>query len=158
MADAASRKFRNTRPTYRSTAKVDVSEYIDYHEVESYKFNLISVAEGAVDAIWEDWKRHWSAEVAAELVRAAPRSTRRSPASLRYGPLHSSIRATTLKSRVGVSFGDAFYWRFVEYGTSTRPPHPFIGPTLKRMRPAIRKDAATRAVQALQMRSARRAA
>lgn len=132
----------------RSTVRVDASEYLDSSEVVAYAAHLNALGSGAVDAIWEDWKKHWNAEVADELRASVPRGEApHSRASQRYGPLHSAVRAVVK----GVTFGDAFYWRFLEYGTSKMPPRPTVRPVLKRLRPAMRRDAAQRAVSALMM-------
>jgi len=32
---------------------------------------------------------------------------------------------------------DAFYWRFVEYGTLNAPAQPFMGPAVDRLRPQV---------------------
>jgi HK97 gp10 family phage protein len=32
---------------------------------------------------------------------------------------------------------DAFYWKFVEYGTMAQPAHPFVLPVVERMRPML---------------------
>lgn len=136
------------RPKTRTTANVDVSEFIDFTEVENYAAHLNALAVQAVDATWGPFKKYWIKEITDEIAANAPRSTTdRSPMSQRYGPLHSAFRA----GQFGVSAGDAFYWRFVEYGTVHRPPHPFIRPVLKRLKPQMRRDAAERAVAALRM-------
>lgn len=135
------------RKPMRSTARVDASEFIDFTDVVNYAAHLNAVASGAVDHIWGDWKRHWHPEIVKEIAATAPRGATRSTASERYGPLHAAVRA----AHKGVTFGDAFYWRFLEYGTSRMAPREFVKPALRRMRSEIRADAGRRAVDALRM-------
>lgn len=134
--------------TMRSTVSTDASPYIDFSDVQNYAAHLNAVASGVVDDIWADWKQHWHKEIVEAVSAAAPRGAQRSQASRRYGPLHSAVRAVER----GVTFGDAFYWRFIEYGTSRMPPRPFVKPTIKRLRPQMRADAGNRAVMALRTR------
>lgn len=66
----------------------------------------------------------------ANRVRAmAPRDT---------GRLQSSITSVTrgLNGSVSVQ-GDAYYWRFQEYGTSNRPARPFIRPATEEETPVF---------------------
>lgn len=47
-------------------------------------------------------------------------------------------------SRGGVNRGkkrkaDAFYWRFLEYGTKKMAPRPFVGPTVEKFKPQLQK-------------------
>jgi HK97 gp10 family phage protein len=54
----------------------------------------------------------------------------RSLVPVRTGKLKSRIAstATGLNGRVGFSDRDAFYWKFVEYGTVRMPARPFVRP------------------------------
>jgi hypothetical protein len=50
----------------------------------------------------------------------------------------------------GITFGRAFWWRFLERGTSKMAPQPFIRPAMQRIRTPARKDAGERAVRLIQ--------
>jgi len=50
----------------------------------------------------------------------------------------------------GITFGDAFYWQFLEKGTARMAPRPFVAPAMKRIRTPARKDAGERAVKLIQ--------
>lgn len=80
-------------------------------------------------------------EIAKESKRKAPKDK---------GVLRKAIKAKRRRPRnpdkpfsdVIVTHGrgakyDAFYWRFVEFGTQDRPEHPFIRPAVDLMRPKI---------------------
>lgn len=85
-----------------------------------------------------------------QIRMAAPTGPRdwRQGASEQYKPLKKNIKKVTFRVKnniveAGVHSGDAFWWRFVEYGHDIKftrrgpvvgkaQPHPFITPTVKR--------------------------
>lgn len=82
-----------------------------------------------------------ASEIAKEAKRKAPRDT---------GTLRKAIKAKRRRPRtpdkpfsdVMVEHGrdanhDAFYWRFVEYGTQDQPERPFIRPAIDLLRPQV---------------------
>jgi HK97 gp10 family phage protein len=64
----------------------------------------------------------------------------------RYGHLRDNIEQV---EPGGISFGDSYWWRFLERGTSRMAPQPFIKPARNKIRTAARKDIAERAVDIL---------
>jgi HK97 gp10 family phage protein len=69
----------------------------------------------------------------------------RSLVSVRTGKLRSRITSasTGLNGRVGFSDRDAFYWRFVEFGTVRMPARPFVRPAAEaEAEPFVRSMAA----------------
>ena len=111
----------------RSTAKVDASQ------VERFADRL-ALASRLIEQEGEQFEEHWGERWVDEMVAVVPRDS---------GTLAGSIR---MVEPGGITFGDAYYWRFLEYGTSKMSPRPFIKPTMKRIRTPARKDAANRAI------------
>lgn len=80
-------------------------------------------------------------EIAKESKRRTPKNTgnlRRAIKAKRRRPRNpdkpfSDVVVTTGRS----AKNDAYYWRFVEYGTQTQPERPFIRPAVDLMRPQI---------------------
>lgn len=84
-----------------------------------------------------------SAAIRDELRKAAPKVT---------GTLQKAItnkrergNPNQVESAVYITHGksaryDAWYWRFVEYGTTKLSAKPFIGPVVERWRPIYRKE------------------
>lgn len=82
-----------------------------------------------------------ASEIAKESRRKAPKDS---------GTLRKAIKAKRKRARnpdkpfsdVIVTHGnsakhDAFYWRFIEFGSVNQPEHPFIRPSVDLMRPKI---------------------
>lgn len=131
------------RPS-RSRAKVDFQDVVEFAE-------KLERTRALADAMRDDWENEWGRKWADEMkarVNIGPRGDRRSPASREYGPLRDAIQHVPAGGSQpgGIVFGNAFYWRFLEYGTSKMPPHPFIKPSMRKIRTPSRKDAAQRAV------------
>lgn len=60
----------------------------------------------------------------------------------------------------GQATNDAFYWRFVEYGTQNAPAHPFMQPAIDLMRPqvpAIMREQFGKKLEAMLKRAAKKA-
>lgn len=120
----------------RSTAKIDASQ------VKTFAQKLALTA-SLTDEMADDWQSEHGEKWASEMRSSVP-----------TGPgvpvhLKDSIRQV---EPGGISMGDAYWWRFLEYGTSKMGPQPFIKPAMKRIRTPARKDAAQRAVDLLRGR------
>lgn len=114
-----------------SRAKVDASQ------VDGFARRLALAAQ-LIDEEGDQFEEHWGGMWADEMRAAVPTDT---------GHLQGEIAQV---EPGGITFGDAFYWRFLEYGTSKMAPKPFVKPTMKRIRTPARKDAGTRAVKLIQ--------
>lgn len=117
----------------KSRAKVDVSQ------VAAFAVKLDAAAH-VVDQVAEDWQEEHGEKWAQTMRDTAPVDT---------GRLRDSIRQV---EPGGISMGDAFWWRFLEYGTVKMSPRPFVIPAMKRIRTPARKDAIQRAVDTLRGR------
>lgn len=124
---------------------------VDFSEVTAFADKL-ELTRRLADSMRDDWENQWGRIWADEIRARVPRGTRRSPASARYGPLHTAVRQVEAggPSSGGVTFGNAFYWRFLEYGTSKMAPRPFIKGTMRKIRTPAKKDAAERAIRLIQ--------
>lgn len=111
----------------RSTAKVDASQ------VDRFADRL-ALASRLIEEEGEQFEEKWGEEWADDMRSSVARDT---------GHLAQSIRQV---EPGGITFGDAYWWRFLEYGTSKMGPKPFINPAMKRIRTPARKDAGQRAV------------
>lgn len=86
---------------------------------------------------------------------------KRSKASIKYGPIWKAIKISRSrnKSRDNISWlvhtGRAFYGRFIEYGTSKFPPHPWFRPATERAAPAMRTEMAKRLGKGIEREAAR---
>lgn len=115
----------------RSTAK------IDWGEIEEYARRL-ELASQLIEEEGEDFEEEWGGRWADEMKEAVP-----------YGPgdpVHLRDQIEQVEPG-GITFGDAYWWRFLEYGTVKMAPQPFIGPTMKRIRTPAKKDAGERAMR-----------
>lgn len=67
-----------------------------------------------------------------EIKKVAPKDS---------GKLKKSVKAKREKARFGVPYSTvrigAFYWRFLEIGTSKIAARPFVDPTVERLRPRM---------------------
>ena len=115
----------------RSTARVDASQ------VDGFARRL-ALASQLIEEEGEQFEEEWGGKWADEMVATVPRDT---------GNLASQIRQV---EPGGITMGDAFYWRFLEFGTAKMAPHPFVRPAMKRIRPGARKDAGQRAIKLMQ--------
>ena len=114
-----------------SRAKVDASQ------VERWADRL-ALASRVIEEEGEEFEQEWGEKWADDMRATVPRDT---------GHLADSIRQV---EPGGITFGDAFYWLFLERGTSKMAPKPFINPAMKRIRTPARKDAGQRAVRLMQ--------
>lgn len=115
----------------RSRAKVDVSDLVRF---ENRLKTAAAVVEQEAESFQEEWGEKWVGEMKAAVPVAS-------------GKLRDSIDQV---EPGGITFGAAFYWRFLEYGTSKMAPQPFVRPTMKRIRTPARKDAGERAIRLIQ--------
>ena len=128
------------RPS-RSRSKVDVSDLIDFE-------NRLATAARIVEREAEDFQTEWGNEWVREMKSRVPVSTTdRSPGSRRYGHLRDNIQQI---EPGGITFGDAFWWVFLERGTTRMSAQPFIKPAMKKIRTPARKDAGERAIDLIQ--------
>ena len=111
-----------------SRAKVDASQ------VERFADRL-ALAARLIEEEGEQFENEWGERWADEMRAVVPVAS---------GKLRDSIQQV---EPGGITFGDAFYWRFLEYGTAKMSPRPFVRPSMKRIRTPARKDAGTRAVK-----------
>ncbi len=111
-----------------SKAKIDVSDVLRFEK-------RLETAARIVEAEAEQYQQHWG-EAWADEMRAS--------VEVDTGNLQRSIDQV---EPGGITFGDAFYWRFLEYGTSRMAPRPFVRPAMKRIRTPARKDAGERAIE-----------
>jgi HK97 gp10 family phage protein len=114
----------------RSYARIDASQ------VTAYAAKLQRTA-AIADSMRDDWQKDWGTELTDTIRANVPVDT---------GELRDSIQQV---EPGGIRIG-AFYWRFVENGTSKMAPRPFVRPSIKKIRTPARKDASVRALRLLQ--------
>lgn len=111
-----------------ATARIDASQVVAFA-------NRLNVAAQIVEREAESFQQEWGGKWADEMAAVVPVAT---------GKLRDSIQQV---EPGGITFGDAFYWRFLEYGTSKMAPQPFVRPAMKRIRTPAKDDAGERAVR-----------
>ena len=114
-----------------SRAKVDASQ------VDGFARRLALAAQ-LIEEEGEQFEEEWGGKLADEMKATVPVAT---------GKLRDSIVQV---EPGGITMGDAFYWRFLEFGTSKMAPRPFVRPAMKRIRKPAREDAGKRAVKLIQ--------
>lgn len=112
----------------RSRVKVDISDLVRFE-------NRLKTAAANVEREAESFQQEWGGKWADDMKATVPVAS---------GHLRDSINQV---EPGGITFGDASYWRFLEYGTSKMSPQPFVRPTMKRIRTPARKDAGERAIR-----------
>lgn len=117
-----------------SRAKVDASQVDGFARRLQLASQLVA-EEG--EQFEEEWGGKWADEMRAT-VAVGPGD-----------PVHLRDEIEQIEPG-GITFGRAYWWRFLEYGTSRMGPQPFIRPAMKRIRPGARKDAGQRAVNLIQ--------
>lgn len=117
----------------RSRAKVDVSDLVRF---ENRLKTAALVVEQEAESFQDEWGEKWADEMRANV-----------PVGDEAPHLRDSIQQV---EPGGITFGAAFYWRFLEYGTSKMAPRPFVRPAMKRIRTPARKDASERALRLIQ--------
>ena len=84
-----------------------------------------------------------ASEIAKEAKRRAPRdegTLKRAIKTKRRRPKHPDKPFSDVFVTKGRSAKyDAYYWRFVEYGTTDQPERPFFRPAIDAMRPEVPK-------------------
>lgn len=111
-----------------------VSARVDASQVVAFEHRLQHAAR-IVEQEARSFQQKWGEEWADEMRATVSRDT---------GLIARSIQQ---EEPGGISFGDAFYWRFLEFGTSKMSPRPFVRPAMKRIRTPARKDAGERAIR-----------
>lgn len=127
----------------RSFARVDAGQVIAYAQ-------KLEMTAQLADRIRDDWENDWGSKLADELRSRVPvDADDRSPGSMQYGHLRDNIQHVPAGGTApgGVTFGNAFWWRFLEYGTSKMAPRPFIRQSIRKIRTPARKDAVERATR-----------
>lgn len=114
----------------RSRAKVDASQ------VDAFARQLFT-ASNLAERMAESWQQEHGENWAQQMRSTVPVDS---------GELRSSIRQV---EPGGITMGDAYWWRFLEYGTVKMAPQPFVKPAMKRIRTPARKDASQRALDLL---------
>lgn len=84
-----------------------------------------------------------ASEIAKEAKRKAPKdegTLRKAIKAKRRRPKHPDAPfSDVIVTTGGTAKYDAFYWRFIEYGTTDQPEAPFFRPSIDLMRPQIPK-------------------
>lgn len=96
----------------------------DASEVYGFASHLASVT------VTDEWEQTWGARMVDELRDASPDDT---------GFLDSQTEQVAPGE---ITFGDADYWRYLNYGTVYMAPRDFIGEAEHRIRGAAARDAA----------------
>lgn len=117
-----------------SRAKVDASQVDRFADRLALASRLIE-EEG--EQFEEEWGGKWADEMRAT-VAVGPGD-----------PVHLRDEIEQVEPG-GITFGRAYWWIFLEHGTSKMAPQPFVRPAMKRIRTPARKDASNRAIKLIQ--------
>ena len=132
------------RPS-RSRARLDFSEVLEFQQ-------KIELTASLTDQMAEDWQtehgKAWADQMRST-VNVSRGISRTSVSASEVIHLRDEIRQV---EPGGITFGEAFWWIFLEYGTVKMQPYPFIKPAMKRIRTPARRDAAERASNLLRGR------
>ncbi len=120
------------RPS-RSRANFDFSDVIAFQQ-------KLAITAQLADKMAEDWQDEHGEKWATEMRSSVPVDP--------GDPVHLRDEIDQVEPG-GISMGQAFWWRFLEYGTVHMAPQPFIKPAMKRIRTPARKDAVNRAMRLL---------
>lgn len=126
------------RPS-RSRAKVDTSQ------IENFERRLYAAAK-ELEKEGEAWKERHGEKWADEMRDRVAYSDGENRTTQQYGHLRDNIEQV---EPGGITFGDSYWWLFLERGTSRMAPQPFIKPAMKKIRTPARKDIAERAIDIL---------
>lgn len=138
----------NPRP-----AKSRANARLDFVEVLEFQQKLLLTA-ALTDRMAEQWQQEHGERWVEEMRKIVPVSVGKDDRRIGASEdvhLRDEMRQVTPG---GISFGDAFWWHFLEYGTVKMSPRPFIRPAMKKIRTPARKDAAERAISLLRTGSA----
>jgi HK97 gp10 family phage protein len=113
------------------TARIDTSQ------VDAFARKL-EVASHQIEEEASQFEEYWGGVLVDELQAGVAVDT---------GHLRDSIEQV---EPGGITFGGASYGEFLERGTATMAPQPFIAPAIKRIRTRVSKDAGERAVKLIQ--------
>ena len=120
----------------RSRANVDASHVLAFEQ-------RLHLASQLADRMAEDWQQEHGEKWMLEMIHTAPIGP--------GDPVHLYQEIDHVEPGK-ITMGRAYWWRFLEHGTSKMAPHPFIKPAMKRIRTPARKDAAERAIDLMRGR------
>lgn len=105
---------------------------VDASQVDAFTRRL-EAASRRIQQEGAQFQQEWGKALVDEMRATVPVQT---------GTLRSSIDQVDPGD---ITFGPAFYWRFLEYGTSKMSPQPFVRPAVNRIRKPAARDATDRA-------------
>ena len=117
-----------------SRAKVDASQ------VERFADRL-ALASRLIEEEGEQFESEWGKKLETEMRSDVPSGP--------GDPVHLRDEIEQVEPG-GITMGQAYWWRFLEYGTSKMAPQPSIRPAIKRIKTPARKDASARAIRLIQ--------
>jgi HK97 gp10 family phage protein len=123
------------RPS-RSRAKLDFTEVVAFEK-------KLALTASLADRMAEDWEQEHGEKWMLEMIHTVPVGP--------GDPVHLYQEIDHVEPGK-ITMGQAYWWRFLEYGTVHMGPQPFIKPAMKRIRTPARKDAAERARELLRGR------
>lgn len=110
---------------------------IDASQVDNFARRL-ALASQLIEEEGDDFADEWGQKWVDEMVGIVAVDT---------GTLRDAIDQV---EPGGITMGRAFYWRFLERGTSKMSPQPFVRPAMQRIRKPAREDAGNRVVRLMQ--------
>lgn len=108
---------------------------IDFTDLTRFEAR-VDLAATRIDVEAEIWARHWGDRTVEAMQETVAKRTRR---------LERSIRQTAAGQ---IEIGED-YWVFLERGTSTMAPQPFVGPAVRRVSRPATEEAGNRALRLL---------
>ena len=117
-----------------SRARVDASQ------VDRFADRL-ALASRLIEEEGEQFEEEWGKKLETEMRSDVPSGP--------GDPVHLRDEIEQVEPG-GITMGQAYWWRFLEYGTSKMAPQPFIRPAIKRVKTPAKKDAGQRAVRLMQ--------
>jgi HK97 gp10 family phage protein len=114
-------------------------------EIKNLRFvqrQLRDFAPRVAAAIMRRTTHRIAAQIRDEIKRAAPKDTgtlKKAVKAVRRRGSRDAVESVVIITRGKAATNDAFYWRFVEYGTKKVPPRPFVAPVYKRFRSTYKR-------------------
>lgn len=113
---------------------------VDASQVDGFARRLASASQ-QIEEEGQEFQEQWGKKLETEM---------RSDVPIGPGdPVHLRDEIEQVEPG-GITFGQAYWWRFLEYGTSKMAPQPFIRPAMNRVKKPATKDAGVRAVKLIQ--------